>query len=49
MLELAILEAMGSALSPISHSLSGIAAFAKAVVISSPWLLDHKTPEIPWR
>jgi len=40
---------MGSALGPISQSLSGVAAFTKAVIDSSPWLLDPKTPEIPWR
>lgn len=43
------LEAIGSALGPISHSISGVSAFVKAVVDSKPWLLDHKTPEIPWR
>lgn len=43
------MEAIGSALGPISRSLSGIHAFTKAVVESKPWLLDPKTPEIPWR
>ncbi|RDW78048.1 amidase-1 [Coleophoma crateriformis] len=43
------LEAIASALGPISHSLSGVSAFVKAVVDAKPWFLDPKTPEIPWR
>lgn len=43
------LEAVGSALGPMSKSISGIASLTKAVIDSSPWLLDFKTPEIPWR
>lgn len=33
----------------MSKSLSGITTFTKAVLDSSPWLQDFKTPEIPWR
>jgi amidase len=43
------LESVASALGPISHSLSGISAFVKAVLDAKPWFLDPKTPEIPWR
>jgi Asp-tRNA(Asn)/Glu-tRNA(Gln) amidotransferase A subunit family amidase len=43
------LEAIASALGPISHSLSGVSAFVKAVLDAEPWLLDPKSPEIPWR
>lgn len=43
------MESMGSALGPISRSLSGVAAFVKAVLSGEPWLLDPKTPEMPWR
>jgi amidase len=43
------LESIASALGPISHSLSGVSAFVKAVLDAKPWLLDPKSPEIPWR
>ncbi|KAF2098440.1 Acetamidase, partial [Rhizodiscina lignyota] len=43
------LESVASCLGPISHSVSGISAFTKAVLAAEPWLLDPKTPEIPWR
>lgn len=43
------LESIASALGPISHSVSGVSSFVKAVLDSKPWLLDPKTPEIPWR
>jgi len=43
------MESIGSALGPISHSLSGIAAFTKAIIDGKPWLSDPKTPEIVWR
>ncbi|RDW58417.1 amidase-5 [Coleophoma crateriformis] len=43
------LESVGSALGPISNSISGITAFTKAVLDFNPWLLDPKVPEIPWR
>jgi amidase len=43
------LESIASALGPISHSVTGVSAFVKAVVDAEPWLLDPKTPEIPWR
>lgn len=43
------LESIASALGPISPSVTGLSAFVKAVVDAEPWLLDAKTPEIPWR
>lgn len=43
------LESIASALGPISPSVTGVSAFVKAVVDAEPWLLDAKTPEIPWR
>jgi len=43
------LESIASALGPISHSLSAVSAFVKAVLEAEPWFLDPKTPEIPWR
>lgn len=43
------MESIASALGPISPSVTGVSAFVKAVVDAEPWLLDAKTPEIPWR
>jgi amidase len=43
------LESIASALGPLSNSLSGVSAFVKAVLDAEPWLLDPKTPEMPWR
>ncbi|KAK7464735.1 hypothetical protein VKT23_005941 [Stygiomarasmius scandens] len=43
------LEGIASALGPICRSLDGVAAFTKSVIDGEPWLLDPKSPEIPWR
>ena len=43
------LESIASALGPLSHSMSGIELFTKAVLDSKPWFLDPKVPEMPWR
>jgi amidase len=43
------MESIGSALGPLSKSISGVQAFTQAVIESKPWLIDPKTPEIPWR
>lgn len=43
------MESIASALGPISPSVTGVSAFVKAVIDAEPWLLDAKTPEIPWR
>ncbi|KZV63328.1 amidase [Peniophora sp. CONT] len=43
------LEGIQSALGPLSPTIDGVKVFAKAVLEGEPWLLDPKTPEIPWR
>jgi amidase len=35
--------------SPMSPTLDGLDLFARAVVSASPWLLDPKCINIPWR
>ncbi|VDB98619.1 unnamed protein product [Peniophora sp. CBMAI 1063] len=43
------LEGIQSALGPLCADIGGVKAFARAVLEGEPWLLDPKTPEIPWR